>query len=77
MLGWIIRHTLPSNLILNFSKNAIFTKLSILNHARTRKEDPTHFTIKAYLEVLNGSNGIEASIYIEQENQSILGIDHR
>ena len=77
MLGWSCRHILPSNLFLNCSKNATFTKLSILNHARTRKEDSVHFAIKAYLEALNGINDIEGSTRIEQENQSILGIDLR
>ena len=61
----------------NCSKNATFTKLSILNHARTRKIDPTYFAIKAYLEASNGINDIEESIYTEQENQSILGIESR
>ena len=61
----------------NCSKNETFTKISTINHARTRKEDPTHFVIKAYLEALNGINDIEESTCTEQDNQSILGIDPR
>ena len=41
----------------------------MLNHARTRKEDPSHFTIKAYLEVLNSINDTEESTCTEQDNQ--------
>ena len=77
MLGWSSRHNLPTNLIINCSKNATFTKSSILNHARNFKEDPIHFVIKSYLEALNGINGIEEITCTEQENQSILGIDPR
>ena len=61
MLGWSSRHNLLSNSYINCSENATFSKLSIRNHARTRKEDPTHFTIKSYLEALNGINDLEES----------------
>ena len=57
-LGSSSRHNLPSKLILNCSKNNIFTKLSIFNHARTCKENPIHFSIKAHIEALNGINDI-------------------
>ena len=77
MLGWISIHNLPSNLILDCSKKETFTKLSILNHARTCKEDPIHFAIKAYLKAINGINDVEESTCTEQENQPILGIDPR
>ena len=61
MIGWSSRHNLLSNLYINCSENATFSKLSIRNHTRTRKEDPTHFTIKSYLEALNGINDLEES----------------
>ena len=77
ILGWSSSHNLLSNLFSPCLKNATFTKLSIRNHDRTHKEDPTRFAIKAYLEALNGINGIEESKCTEQENQSILGIDPR
>ena len=65
MLGWSFRYDLPSNLYINCSTNAKFTKLSIIHHARTRKEDLTHFAIKAYLEALNDINDIEENTYTE------------
>ena len=77
MLGLSSRHNLPSDLCLHCSKNAAFTKLSILNHARTFNEEPIYFVIKVYLEILNDINDIEESTLTEQENQSILGIDPR
>ena len=77
MIGWSSRHNLPSDLFSPWPKNATFTKLSIFNHARTCKEDPIHFEIKACLKALNGINDIEKSTCTEQENQLILGIDPR
>ena len=67
MLGW--------SLYINCSKNNTLTKLSILNHIRTRTEDPIYLGIKSYLEALYGINDIDESTCTEQENQSILGID--
>ena len=72
--GWSDTHYLPGNLIFPCSKNATFTKLSICNHARTRKEDPIHPGIKEYLETLYVTNDIEESTCTEQENQSMFGI---
>ena len=62
MSGWSDTHDLPSNLILPCSKNNTFIKLSILNHARNRKEDPIHPGIKVYLEALYGINDIERGV---------------
>ena len=77
MPDWSCIHDLPSNMYINCPKSATFTNLSITNHARTFKEDPIHFVIKAYLEALTGINDIEESTCTEQENQSVLAIDPR
>ena len=40
-------------------------KLSVLDQARLRREDPIHFVIKVYLEALNGINDIDESTFTE------------
>ena len=76
MSSWSGTHDIPSSLFLPCFNNDTFTNLSILNHARTCKEDPIHLGIKADLEALYGINDIEEITCTEQDNQVILGTDN-